>query len=649
MCGINGVFWYRGGEADVALVRAQAQVQRHRGPDDAGVWAEGPVALGHRRLAIVDVSPGGHQPMANEDATVHVVFNGELYNWPEVMPRLAERGHRFRGRSDTEMLLHLWEERGAELVHELRGMFTFALYDSKSRMLLLARDRAGKKPLYWHDDGRRIVFASELKALIVDPSVPSEVDPVAIADYLTFQYVPAPGSILAGVRKLPAGHRLVCDASGPRVERYWELPFETDHTITPEQAVEGVRDRLREAVRVRLMSDVPLGAFLSGGVDSSAVVACMAQVSSTRVKTYSIGFEEADFSELEHARSVATHLGTDHHELVVRPRALELLPRLVWGLDEPFADASMVPTFHVSEMARHHVTVALSGDGGDEAFAGYSTYPWARSYARVDALPAPLRRALALPGGLLRADHPLGRRLRRIGMSAVDRHLEVMSHFPPRELSAVLSPALRAALRAHEPWAAARALHARAARGLGDDVAALTALDELTYMTDDVLVKVDRTSMLNSLETRAPLLDHHVLEYAARLPFEYKLRGGVSKWVLREAVRSMLPASILERGKQGFGVPLDRWFAGDFGRLAREVLLDRRARTRGWLDPAAVEQLLAGRDLRDEVRAKRVFTLVCLELWAQCYLDRPRTSTASPTDGPLPLHSAVVAGVRDGA
>ena len=647
MCGINGVFWYGGGTADPALVRAQAQAQRHRGPDDSGLWAEGPAALGHRRLAIVDLSPGGHQPMANEDGSVHVVYNGELYNWPEVMPQLAARGHRFRGRADTEMLLHLWEERGPELVHELRGMFTFALYDSKQRTLLLARDRAGKKPLYWHDDGRRIVFASELKSLLVDPSVPRDVDPKAIADFLTFQYVPAPGSILNGIRKLAAGHRLVCDAAGPRVERYWTLPFETDRTITPEQAVEGLRERLREAVRVRLMSDVPLGAFLSGGVDSSAVVAFMTQVSTTRVKTYSIGFGEAGYSELEHARAVATHLGTEHHELVVRPRALELLPRLVWGMDEPFSDPSMVPTFHVSEMARHHVTVALSGDGGDEAFAGYSTYPWARSYARLDVWPYALRRLFALPAGALPAEHALGRRLRRLGMRAVDRHLEIMSHFPPRELSAVLSPGLRDALRGHDPWARAREIHARAARGLRDDVAALTALDELTYMTDDVLVKVDRTSMLNSLETRAPLLDHHVLEFASRLPLELKLRGDVSKWVLRESVRPYLPAGILERGKQGFGVPLERWFAGDFGRLAREVLGDRRARERGWLDSAEVERVLAGRGLEPDVRAKRVFTLVCLELWAQCYLDRPRASLVAPTDGVHALHPAVADSARD--
>ena len=640
MCGVNGVFWYGGGLADAAATRAQAQVQRHRGPDDAGVWAEGPAALGHRRLAVVDLSPGGHQPMANEDGSVHVVFNGELYNWPEVMPQLAARGHRFRGRSDTEMLLHLWEEKGPDMVADLRGMFAFGLYDARQRTLLLARDRVGKKPLYWHDDGRRIVFASELKALLADPSVPRDVDPAAIADYLTFQYVPAPGSILAGVRKLPAGHRLVCDERGPRVERYWELPLETDSTIGEQEAVAGLTDRLREAVRVRLMSDVPLGAFLSGGIDSSAVVALMTQVSSTRVKTYSIGFEEAGFSELEHARAVARHLGTDHHELVVRSRALELLPRLVWGLDEPFADASMVPTFHVAEMARAHVTVALSGDGGDEAFAGYDTYPWALRYARADAVPHVLRRLASLPAGWLPADSAWGRRWRRIGMSVVDRHLEVMSHFPPRSLRDVLSPSLRDATRRHDPWSAARAIHARATRGLGE-TAALPALDALTYMTDDVLVKVDRTSMMNSLETRAPLLDHHVLEWVARLPFRWKLRGDVTKWVLRECVRPYLPAGILARGKQGFGVPLDRWFAGELGTLARDILLDRRTRERGWLDPAGVNRLLGGAGLRDELRAKRVYTLVCLELWARCYLDRPRAELHAPTDGAFPLHAAV--------
>jgi asparagine synthase (glutamine-hydrolysing) len=458
----------------------------------------------------------------------------------------------------------------------------------------MARDRLGKKPLFYHDDGRRLVFASELKSLMLDPSVPREVDPQSVADFLTFQYVPSPQSIWKGVRKLSPGHRLLCDADGVRVERYWSLPVDCDPSPSPEEAVAKLRELLAEAVRIRLMSDVPLGAFLSGGIDSSVVVALMAQASASPVKTFSIGFEEEDFSELEHARKVARHLGTDHHELVVKPRALELLPTLVWGMDEPFSDASMIPTYHVGEMARREVTVALSGDGGDEAYAGYTTYPWARQYTRMDTVPSFVRRLLDVPARWLPADHPLGRKLHRIAVDAVDRHLEVMSHFPPRDLAGVLSPALRQATQRHDPYAAMRAIHARARRTVGD-VPALLYLDAMTYMTDDVLVKVDRTSMLNSLEVRAPLLDHRVLEYVARLPFRYKLRGDITKWALKECARTLLPENILQRPKQGFGVPLERWFGADFGRLAREVLLDPRARDRGWLDPAGVQRVLARR------------------------------------------------------
>lgn len=646
MCGINGVFHYRDGAPDLELVRRQARAQRHRGPDDADVWCEGPVALGQRRLAIVDLSPAGHQPMPNEDRTVWVTFNGELYNWPETRPRLLERGHRLRGNSDTEMLLHLWEEKGPALLDDVRGMFAFALFDTRRRALMLARDRVGKKPLFWHDDGRRLVFASELKSLMLDPSVPREVDPKSVADFLTFQYVPSPQSIFRGVRKLPPGHRLLCDANGPRVERYWSLPVEPDPSIGPHEAVERLRELLAEAVRIRLMSDVPLGAFLSGGIDSSAVVALMARASGSPVKTFSIGFDAGDFSELEHARAVARHLGTDHHELVVKPDALALLPKLVWGMDEPFADASMLPTYHVAEMARRHVTVALSGDGGDEAYAGYTTYEFARRYARVDAVPAPLRRLAALPARWLPADHALGRKLRRIGLDVAGRHLEVTAHFPPRDLAGVLAPELARTLRGHDPFAAARAAHARAA-GPAGAVAALLHLDAVTYMTDDVLVKVDRTSMMNSLEVRAPLLDHVVLEWVARLPFEYKLRGGVTKWVLREAARPLLPPSILARGKQGFGVPLEHWFGSGFGDLARETLLAKRCRERGWLDPAGVGRVLAGGGQRDDRRARQVFTLLCLELWAREWLDRPREELDRPGGGTWPLHPAVAATAKD--
>lgn len=640
MCGIHGVFHYRGGQPDRALIERMGLVQRHRGPDDSGLWMQGACALGHRRLSIVDLSPGGHQPMPDETEQVWVAFNGELYNWPQVQPQLAARGHRFRGHSDTEMLLHLWQEKGAAMLEDLRGMFSIALFDVQRQQLLLARDRVGKKPLFYHDDGKRVVFASELKCLMADPSVPRDVDPRALADYLTFRYVPAPRSIWSGVQKVPAGHRVLFDASGARVERYWSLPAEVRTPPSPEAAVERLRELLREAVRIRLMSDVPLGAFLSGGIDSSAIVALMSEVSSTPVRTFSIGFEEEEHSELEHARTVARHLGTDHQELIVRPRALDLMPRLVWGMDEPFADASMIPTYHVADMARRHVTVALSGDGGDEACAGYDTYTWAEQYAPFDAIPRTLRRLLAWPIHRLAPDHPLGRKLHRVALDTGERHLEMMSEFSPPSRVAIMSASLREAAIGYDPYATPLALHRRAQATLGA-VPALCYLDAMTYMIDDVLVKVDRASMMHSLEVRSPLLDQEVLQYLASLPFDLKVRGGVRKWILREAVRPLLPPAILQRGKQGFGVPLGRWFGGSMGRLAREVLLDQRARGRGWLDTAAVERLLSGTSLQDPQIARRAFTLVCLELWAQTYVDRPREALDRPMDGPLALHPAV--------
>ena len=630
MCGINGVFHYRDdAPADPGLVERQALAMRHRGPDDAGVWHDGPFALGQRRLSIVDLSPGGHQPMPNEDGTLWVTYNGELYGWPEIRAELAARGHRFRGYSDTEAMLHLYEEMGDGLLERLRGMFVFALVDRPKRRLLVARDRLGIKPLYWHDDGCRLAFASELKALMLDPAVPRELDESALGDYLAHQYVPSPATIWRGVRKLPPGHKLVCDANGPRVERWWSLPVATDPSLDAPRAVSRLRELLAEAVRLRLVADVPLGAFLSGGIDSSAVVALMGLAMDEPVKTYSIGFAESEFDELVHARRVATHLGTDHHEQVVRPDALALLPRLVWQFDEPFADASMIPTYYVSEMARREVTVALSGDGGDESYAGYDTYPFALAYARADRVPRPLRALAAAGARALPEDPPLGRKLRRLPMSVLDRHLDAMAFFRTHELARLASADLRAHLAGRDPFAPERATFARAAAGLGE-VAALPVVDAMHYMADDVLMKVDKTSMLNSLEVRVPLLDHRVLEFVATIPFHLKLRDGVGKWVLREAVRDLLPPEILARGKQGFAVPIERWFGDRFGALARDVLLDPRARARGWFDARAIERVLAGEGLRGDRRARQVFALVNLELWAQTYLDRPREALDAP-------------------
>jgi asparagine synthase (glutamine-hydrolysing) len=629
MCGINGVFHYAGGVADPGLLERQARVQRHRGPDDAGLWHEGPVGLAHRRLSIVDLSSAGHQPMPNEDGSLRVTYNGELYGWPAMREKLAARGHRFLGTSDTEALLHLYEDHGDDLFVHLRGMFAFALFDRPRQRLLLGRDRLGIKPLYWHDDGRRIVFASELKALILDPSVPRDVDHEALASYLAFQYVPGPSTIWRGVQKLPPGHRLICDAAGPRIERYWSIPVEAPRDWTDGEARERLRALLTEAVRLRMVADVPLGAFLSGGIDSSAVVALMSEASSRPVKTFSIGFEAEEASELAHARRVAEHLGTDHHEFVVRPDAMTDLPSLVWQMDEPFADASMLPTYHVSRIAREQVTVALSGDGGDELYAGYTTYDWARQYAAADHIPAVLRRAAAVPAGWLHGDDPLGRKLHRLGQSVVDRHLDVTACFPPRDLERLLAEEFRAGLGGFDPRDAYRARHADMARALGA-VPALLPLDAATYMVDDVLTKVDRTSMLCSLEVRVPLLDHHVVEAVASMPFGMKLRNGVTKWILKEAVRDLLPPETLARGKQGFGVPLERWFGTGFETLAREALLDRRAAGRGWFEPREVERLLADRVTRPERSTRRLWTLVCLELWAQSYLDRSREAVSAP-------------------
>jgi asparagine synthase (glutamine-hydrolysing) len=629
VCGINGVFHYAGGVADRHLLERQSLAQTHRGPDDHGLWHEDAAGLAHRRLSVIDLTPGGHQPMPNEDESLWVVYNGELYGWPDIRAGLARRGHRFRGHSDTEAFLHLYEERGLDMFDRLRGMFAFGLFDRNRRTLILGRDRMGIKPLYWHDDGRRIAFASELKALMLDPAIPREVDHEALACYLSFQYVPGPRTIWRGVRKLRPGHVLVVDERGPREVSYWELPVGPTLAISEMEAVEALGEQLAEAVKLRLVADVPLGAFLSGGIDSSAVVALMTAASDRPVRTFSIGFEEEGWSELEHARRVAEHLGTDHTEHIVRPRALDDLPRLVWALDEPFADASMLPTYYVSEMARRKVTVALSGDGGDELYGGYDTYGWARQYAAIDRAPRTLRRLAAIPGRALPSDNALGRKLARLPLTVADRHLEVNAMFPPRELASALSSDLRASLSEFDPWAEHRAIHAAAAPEEGE-IPALLHLDARTFMVDDVLVKVDRTSMQHSLEVRVPLLDHRVVEFVARLPFGLKRKDGVTKWILRQTVKDLLPAETLARRKHGFGVPLERWLGAGFDELAREVLLDERGRSRGWTEPRAVEQLLSSSSLRERSRAKRLWTLVCLELWAQAYVDRPRDALAAP-------------------
>ncbi len=632
MCGIAGIYHFGNGKAaDRDLVLAMRDRLTHRGPDDAGLLLDGPIGLGHRRLSIVDLSEAGRNPIPNEDASLQVMLNGEIYNVLERRAEFAARGHTMRSRTDTEMLLHLYEERGPDLVHELRGMFAFALWDAPRRRLLIARDRVGKKPLYWRADGGTFAFGSELKALLADPAMPREVDPVALQEYLTLQYVPSPHTILAGVRRLPPGSLLLVTPDGVEERRWWSPPVGETLAMGDEEAAAELRATLEEAVRLRFMSDVPLGAFLSGGIDSSLVCALMARQMDRPVKTFTIGFEDAPEDETVHARAVARHIGAEHHEFVVRPDAVSILPWLVWHLDEPLADPSALPTWAVSEMARQHVTVVLSGDGGDETFAGYETYRLGAKYRRIDWIPGPLRASV---GALARTGLVGGnwaRRLDRLGQDPVERHLTLMTIAGPA-VSAVLAPDLRGRLAAHDALAG---LRAHVADLNPRDPQTLLHLDLVTYMTDDVLAKVDRMSMAHALEVRVPLLDTNVVEFASRLPFDLKWRNGISKWLLKEVARDLLPPAILARGKQGFAVPVERWFRGEFGSFVATTLSRAAIERRGLFDADAVARLVTlatTPGARDRYAGRLVWALLVFELWARAFLDGP----GDPPPGPRP-------------
>ena len=623
MCGIAGIYHYGNGRAvDRDLLLGMRDRLTHRGPDDAGMRVEGPIGLAHRRLSIVDLSVAGRNPILSEDETRWIVLNGEVY---DVLARRAEleaKGHRFRSRTDTEVILHLYEESGVEVVHEMNGMFAFALWDGPRRRLLVVRDRMGKKPLYWRADGGTFAFASEIKALLADPAAPRAVDPRALHAYLTLQYVPSPDSILAGVRKLPPGHLLIVTPDGVEERRWWAPPAGECVERGDAEAEEELRTLLASAVERRFMSDVPLGAFLSGGIDSSVVCALMARQMDRPVKTFTIGFEGAPEDERVHARVVARHLGAEHHEFVVRPDALSILPWLVWHMDEPLADPSTLPTWAVSEMARQHVTVVLSGDGGDETFAGYETYRMAAAYARVDRIPGSLRAAAA---GAVEALAHAGvgregwaRRFVRLGQDPVERHLGVMAIAAPGDVTAVLAPVVRAALAADDPFARLRPHVAGLDRCAPQT---LLHLDLSTYMTDDVLAKVDRMSMAHALEVRSPLLDTRVVEFAARLPYRLKWRAGTSKWLLKKVAADLLPPAIMARGKQGFAVPLEHWFGGRFDAFVADTLSTAALARRGLFDPEGVTRLIGRARGADRSAGRLLWAVLVFELGARAVLD----------------------------
>lgn len=637
MCGIAGIVWQDASRpADVAAARLMARELRHRGPDAEGVEAIGPAALAHRRLSIVDLSPLGRQPMANEDGSVWVTFNGEVYNFEDLRDELVAKGHRFRSRTDTECLVHLWEELGEGMLARLRGMFAFAIWDAKRRRLFAARDRLGKKPFHYREDADAFRFASEPWALHAGLSS-VEPDLEAIHLYVHFGYVPSPRSGFSGARKLPPAHFLVWEpGKKARVERYWRPDYRDKldaSTPAARARLEGeVRERILEATRLRLISDVPLGAFLSGGIDSASVVAAMAQLGNDPVKTFTIGFSEKRYDERSLARAVARRWATDHTERVVAPDAAALLPTLVRHYGEPFADSSALPTWAVSKVARERVTVALSGDGGDETWGGYLRFranEVASLYGRF--VPAPARRALL---GLLQV-FPHSRRTPEIVRYAT-RFASTYELGPARrnaEWGLVVKRATTRLLYTREFEARTAGLdpadvyleHWNGALATTDAERALEA-DRTLYMPDDVLVKVDIASMCHGLECRAPLLDHPLVELAARVPPREKFSASRTKILLRRAVRPWLPPVLLDRPKRGFAVPVASWFRGPLLPLLRDTVQSSRARARGIFEPAVVDRLID-----EHVRGRwnwgaELWGMLWLEMWFRLVVEERRAS-----------------------
>jgi asparagine synthase (glutamine-hydrolysing) len=610
-----------------AVARVLAAMDRalaHRGPDDHGSFDDGRCAFGMRRLSIIDLD-GGRQPIGNEDGSVQVVFNGEIYNYRALRRDLEARGHRFATASDTEVLVHLYEERGDAFVDALDGMFGAAIWDRRRRRLVLARDRLGIKPLYYTVTARSLVFGSELKALLAHPDAPRALSTRALSHYLSFGATPADEAILDGVAKLAPGHLLGYERGRVDVRRYWDLR-PSPSAIDPADAAWHVRDLVRRAVSSHLTADVPVGAFLSGGLDSATVVGTMVELGA-RPKTFSIGFDDPEFDELRWARLVARRFDTDHHELVVRPDAWALAEELVWFLDEPFADVSAIPTYLVAKLAAEQVKVVLSGDGGDELFAGYDRYPAALAEGRrLDRLPRAARRALGLVGALLPDRAPGKHWLHHASLPARLRFIDGESLFPGDLKRRLCGPALARALGGTDPLEERARLYERAP---GDALGRLLYLDTMTYLPLDILTKVDRMTMAHSLEARPPLLDHHLVEAVFALPSSLKLAGTTQKAVLKRAMAGLVPRPILDRRKWGFGVPIRRWFRGPLRDPAVAVLTDERTRTRGHLDPAFVRALckehLSGR--RDQ--SVRMWGLVMLELWCRRFLDAAPAARAA--------------------
>lgn len=643
MCGIAGIISAAADEPiERETIHRMCQSMVHRGPDDEGIFVKQGIGLGMRRLSIIDLA-GGHQPVSNEDGSVSIVFNGEIYNFPSLREDLLRRGHRFSTNTDTEVIVHLYEEMGTDCVSKLRGMFAFALYDERRRKLLIARDRLGIKPVHYALAGERLLFASEIKAILAVAPELAALNNEALLQYMYFGYIPEPLTAFSSIQKLPPGHLLEFDNGRIDVRQYWDLPaYSTHPPQSEEECLEEMERRLAEAVRMRLISDVPLGALLSGGTDSSTVVALMAHASSKRVKTFSIGFRHEDFNEARYARMVAQKFDTDHHELVVEPNVLETVETLTSSLEEPFGDSSMLPTYYVSQMARKYVTVALSGDGGDEIFAGYDRYAiqmrrqvferipgWARRFYREQVYP---RLPVDMKGKKFSYN---------VSLSWRERYIDSISFLPAFERDTpLLSKEFRALLETES--SPEKVMYQYFNRVSGTDaVSQLLYVDTKTYMVADILTKVDRMSMATSLEVRVPMLDHEFVEWATGLPVQWKIHAGKQKVLLRKlAERLGVPRAVLYRPKQGFALPLVDWLKNELKELVLSVLLDANTLKRGYFEPSGVRLLLDEHFRGRRDHSGKIWRLLVFELWHRNYLAKignHRTQTPYAVTSPVEI------------
>jgi len=626
MCGITG-FVNRYGRADRELLESMNRAIIHRGPDEDGFYLNENVGLAMRRLAIIDLA-SGQQPIHNADGTKWIVFNGEIYNYRELRKGLEERGHLLYTNSDTEAIVHLYDEYGADCLSHLRGMFAFAIWDETDNALFLARDRVGKKPvLYSHQPNGDLIFGSEFQALLKHPSISRDVDFSAIDSYLSYLCVPAPQTAFKQIRKLEPGHWMRWKDGEIETQRYWLPDFSKKIKISEEEAIEETTRILRESTRLRMISEVPLGAFLSGGVDSSTIVALMAQESSAPVKTFSIGFEEADYSELKYAKIVADHVGAEYNEFIVRPNALEILPTLVRHYGEPFGDSSAIPTYYVAKETRKHVTVALNGDGGDESFAGYERHAAMLIAERYRQIPAMLRRALievpvnAIPTSELKPSRfrDAKRFLKVAKLAKTERYFRWMSGFDRNTKLDMYTDEFSRAVAGQN---SSKYMDQWFAKANGSGVLDAALLNDLmTYLPNDLLVKVDIATMANSLEARSPFLDHKLIEFAASLPENLKMRGFRTKSLLKKVASRLVPKEVIYRRKMGFGVPVGKWFRNEMKGFVKDVLLAERSLKRGIVRPEIIQTYVSEHTAGERDHAFQVWSLLMLDLWFREFID----------------------------